>query len=215
MINRPSASAGFCIYLSFDWRSLQRSSFFPEILKECRAQVTFSKGRNDNHNAFPLTLRALSHSNCRQDGRSGGDPAKNALFRRHQTGHGHGVFAGNLYHFIQQGGIGIAGDESGSNALDFVRTRFASTQDGGFDRFDGHNAQILVKWLQILPATREGSTSAYTTHEDIDLVASVLPDFRSRRLLVDFGIVWVVELLEQVAVRAQLADEFLGLCNGW
>lgn len=159
---------------------LERRSFIPKILKQCRAQIAFSEAGQDQHDPLPRVLRSLPDL----DGRAHRGPARDAaeypLLIGEPPRHGAGVLSGDLHHLVQQRGVGVAWDEARADALDFVRAGLAAAQHRwrgrrrvsergetplggrgrksavltGFGGFDSHYFHIGVARLKELPASR-------------------------------------------------------------
>lgn len=97
--------------------SLKSSSLVPQILKECRTQIPLPKTWNNDHNPLPSVLWTTSHLYSSGDGGTGGNTTEYSLFGCESSGHGHGVVAGDLDNFVDEGCVSISWNESRPNAL--------------------------------------------------------------------------------------------------
>mmetsp|Transcript_13430 Transcript_13430/g.28145 ORF Transcript_13430/g.28145 Transcript_13430/m.28145 type:complete len:210 (-) Transcript_13430:572-1201(-) len=198
--------------MDFNLFCLHGRGLVPQVLEECRREVSFSKGRNDGYDALSLVFGALGNLRGGQDSGTARNSAKDSLLGGHVAGHFHGVVAGDLNDLVEQAGVGVSGNKTGSDSLDFVGTGFSAGEDRRFGWFDGHDLQGRIQRLEVLPASRNCSTGSNTADQDVDLAVGIGPDFRAGRLAMDLRVVGIVELLQQKS--ALCGGDFFGLGNG-
>mmetsp|Transcript_2906 Transcript_2906/g.5364 ORF Transcript_2906/g.5364 Transcript_2906/m.5364 type:complete len:409 (+) Transcript_2906:152-1378(+) len=190
------------------------SSLIPQILKQRSAQIPFPETRQYQHNSLPSILRPFPHLNRRTHRRAARNTAKDSLLRRKSPRHGHGILARNLHHLIQKRRVGIARDESGADALNFVRTGLPPRKHGRFDGLHGDEFHVGIARFEVLSASREGASRAHAAEEDVHLAVGVFPNFRTGRFAMDLRVVGIVELLEEESIGTEGVDDFFGLGDG-
>src|SRR5580698_9383333 len=116
-------------------RNLQR--FVSQLLKQDTAQVAFPERRQDNDDQLAGILRTLPNLQSRGHSGSRRDSDQQAFFKRQAARHGDGFVIGDGDDFIDVVLAQNGGNESGADALNFVRRRFAAGEHGavgGLDR---------------------------------------------------------------------------------
>ena len=88
------------------------------------------------------------------------------------------------------------GDESSPDPLDFVRRWLPAREHGAFHRLDGNGLEGGFFRLDILDYAGQRPARPDAGDQNIHLVVRVVPDFRPGCLKVNFGIRWIIKLLE-------------------
>ena len=141
----------------------------PQILEQRRGEVALTEAGDDDDDALAGILRSAADPDGGRDGGSGRDAAEHSLLGGHLPCHGHGVLSGHLDDLIEEAGVGVAGDETGTDALDLVRAGLATGKDGGLLGLDGHDLERRVERLEVLAASGQSSAGADSTDEDVNL----------------------------------------------
>ena len=141
----------------------------PQVLEEGRGEVALTEAGDDDDDALAGILRSAADPDGGRDGSSGRDAAEHSLLGGHLPRHGHGILSGHLDDLVEEAGVGVAGDETGTDALDLVRARLATGKDGGLLGLNGHDLERRVERLEVLAASGKSSAGADSADEDVNL----------------------------------------------
>src|SRR3954453_19279457 len=172
----------------------------PQFLEQNAAEVAFAEGRQDDDDQLALVLGALGNFQRRYHRGAGGDPDKESLFFGKAARHVDGFVVRNGDDFIDVVPAKNAGDKSCANALDLVRGRLASGENGAVSRLDCDSFEGRLLGLDVFADTGDGSACAHAGNEDVDAAVGVIPDFGASGFEVNLGIGRVIKLLQDVAV---------------
>ena len=97
-------------------------------------------------------------------------------------------------YFVYQVCVKYLGNESGTNALQTMRTSLSATKYCAISRFHRHNPYLRVVFLECARCTGERTTRTNASHKDVHLPVGVFPDFLSGGQFVRFCIGRIGEL---------------------
>ena len=141
----------------------------PQILEQGRGEVALTEAGDDDDDALAGILRSAADPDGGRDGSTGRDAAEHTLLGGHLPCHGHGVLSGHLDDLIEEAGVGVAGDETSTDALDLMRAGLATGKDGGLLGLNSHDLERRVERLEVLAASGQSSAGADSTDEDVNL----------------------------------------------
>ena len=87
-----------------------------------------------------------------------------------------------------------------------MRTAGLTVQNGRRGGLDSDDLDIGILLLQILADTRNGTTSAHTSYEDVDLTICVVPNLDTRGSIVLGRVGRILKLLEDNAAWDRVAQ---------
>ena len=138
-----------------------------------------------------------------------------------RTGGAESGFVINEFNPINDGKIEGVGDETGTDALNHVRsghgifTAQGLCNDGAIGRFHGHRGNGLVFDLfDVSTDAADGAAGTHRTYENINFAIGIFPDFRAGGFDMDFGIGRILELLGHEVFFRIRGDHFLRFGNG-
>ena len=146
----------------------------PQVLEQGRGEVALAEAGDDENNALAGIFWTASHPDGGRDGGPGRNAAEHSLLGGHSPRHGHGILSGYLDDLVEEAGVGVAGDETGPDALDLVRTGLAAREDGGLLGLDRHNLERRIERLEVLAASGESSAGTDAANENVNLAIGCL-----------------------------------------
>ena len=111
-------------------------------------------------------------------------------------------------YFVYQFCVKYLGNESGTDALQTMRTSLSATKNCAVGRFHRHNPYLRVVFLECARCTGERTTRTNASHKDIHQPVGILPDFLSGGQFVRFSIGRIGELPQNDRPRRFTAKAF-------
>src|SRR5690606_13425829 len=115
-----------------------------DFLGKRRGKVALGGRAADGDDTLAFELRTLGHLDGGPDVGSGGNAGRQTFELGESLRGGEGVFIRDLNHFVQDFGVEVFRDESGSDALDHVRTRSAAGDHRAGDGLDGDDLDVAA-----------------------------------------------------------------------
>src|SRR5581483_1962056 len=123
------------------------------------------------------------------------------------------IIVGDGHNIVNEIGAQDFGNETRTNALNLVRARLATRQDGTICRFHSNDFEVLLERANVFANAGQCAAGTHAGNQNVDFAIGVVPDFRPGGLAVNFRICRIGKLLQDVAVRS-IALDFLGLRHG-
>ena len=183
------------------------------FFEEGGGEVAFASVGEDDDDALATVFFTLGQKGGCMEGCSGGDAYEDAFLTGYGTGGGEGIGIGDGKDLVDDGGVVVAWDEAGSDALQLVRAGGLTGEYGTGGGFDGYDTDGGVVDFECTGTVTEGATGADASHEDVDTAIGVGPYLLAGGEGVDGRIGGVLELLQDDGSGDAVAKLF-GLADG-